>query len=1344
MYIPRTLLLEYGDASRRFIDERELVAADLPLVLLGEPGIGKTALTRALAAALPATRVEAGPLSRAHDLTALGLAPGMPLIIDGLDEVTTRAGVSAFDMVLRQLSALGNPPFVLSCRSLDWQASSGRHRIAQDYGAAPRVAHLQPLSRHDAADLIKVWVPSIEPAAILNQLEERGLDELYGNPLTLQLLASVAEAGGGLPQRKAELFERACALLVREENPAHSDAEAALTRPENLLDAAGGIFAALLLSGDIGVSTRTAHQTPAGFAALAGFDGLGEARWRRDVVGTRLFRGEGAGLFIPVHRVIAEFLGAKALAARLAAGLSARRLVQLFVTDGGVPTALRGLHAWIAHFNADAARACIDADPYGVLRYGDTERLSLPLARQLLARLEDLAEEDPYFRADDWSRHAASGLVRMELANDLVRIFTSKTRRFHLTSLILDAIRGLPVCSRLTPTLIDIVFDETATETERSRAFEALYATEGSPPVSDVLARLFSADTEDARQLGLTAAQIVRGAGLSDAEIAEAFLRFERIIGPSALLKADDDHHQTIGMGATLARALPPERAPGVLDEVTRQCWPTLKVATWSSRNSVRELVRELVTVVANQGLRAEPLRFWHWVRLLDDDYDRADSDDEGVGAWVAADPAWRHAVQWAALTDRESDDAPWKPLIHTLPRTKMGLRLTEPDSLHHLATIANAETIDEQDVELWSALLRTTIGPSSASASLAELLASLCGRHPALTEEWHRLSQPRDRDYIQEAKAQQLRYRAKIVAGYMKSRATIAPEIESLRSGAARGLLRHIAKIYVFGASDLPQEDAPQERLETWLGPELSAAALAGLEVLLKASDLPTAAQLSETNAQRREWYDERVVIAALAERVRRGRDLEDIPIATLEFGLAAWWRFADFHSKSLKLDIGPQLEAVVLRDSLRRETFVRDLLTPQLAANNRPLTFHHRITQLPALATTCVKLGLEWLAAFPDVHIDSQIELVEMTLDGEESDLEPIVINRLAEPLAPEHERFWLSCAYMLDLPAFRVRVADAAANDPDFLFAVRRIYGFRARRQPLSVGQLGFAVKALGPHWRRIDAGDDGWSQSTGWSAADFLGACINDLAELLTAEASDILDDLVAAGIPTWEERIAHARAVQTRKRRDAAYAPPALNDVLAVLSAGAPQTIDDLRAYVVDKLDAFQFDVLRAETDDWTAFWSGDEPLSEELCRDRLVALLRGRFSPEIQLMPESLMPNRKRADIVVLRSPLGLPVEIKGQWHAELWDAGSLQLDSLYADSWRAFGRGIYLVLWFGSVPGRKMPKHPDGLAPVATPAELKAMLEARLRPDQRDRIDVIVLDLDGRQRRAAGRRPRT
>ena len=122
MYIPRTLLLEDSETSRRFIGERELSTVDLPLVLLGEPGIGKSDLTRALAVALPATRIEAGRLSRAHDPATLGLQPGA--VVGGANlAIGARAPAVCIVLPIFGLAGLKRP--TSDCAGL-WLSASDR------------------------------------------------------------------------------------------------------------------------------------------------------------------------------------------------------------------------------------------------------------------------------------------------------------------------------------------------------------------------------------------------------------------------------------------------------------------------------------------------------------------------------------------------------------------------------------------------------------------------------------------------------------------------------------------------------------------------------------------------------------------------------------------------------------------------------------------------------------------------------------------------------------------------------------------------------------------------------------------------------------------------------------------------------------------------------------------------------------------------------------------------------------------------------------------------------------------------------------------------------------------
>ena len=109
------------------------------------------------------------------------------------------------------------------------------------------------------------------------------------------------------------------------------------------------------------------------------------------------------------------------------------------------------------------------------------------------------------------------------------------------------------------------------------------------------------------------------------------------------------------------------------------------------------------------------------------------------------------------------------------------------------------------------------------------------------------------------------------------------------------------------------------------------------------------------------------------------------------------------------------------------------------------------------------------------------------------------------------------------------------------------------------------------------------------------------------------------------------------------------------------------------------------------------------------------------------------MPMTKRADLAYARNPMQLPMEVKGQWHNDVWDAASGQLDVQYLVDWRSEQRGIYCVLWFGDVPTaskRRLKTHPDGRRAPTSVAAMRNMLIERIPDARRALIDVVVLDL--------------
>ncbi len=448
-----------GTKDERPIREDELISLGRVIVLLGEPGIGKTELTKQLAASLRASRVAAGTFCRAADPSIYRPAQNSPIIIDGLDEITAASSEPAIDKILSSLSKLKNPNVIISCRAADWTGATNRAKFLDDYGAAPISVHILPFNREQAISFLKSYDIRIDPDKIFSAICTQGLEDLSGNPLTLRLLAEVWLENSGLPDTKTELLSRAASLLTIEDNDRHDQSRNATYSSNTILEVAGGIFSHLLLSGTVGIQTNNKRRTTEGLISLSALNGIYTDRDLQAVIATRLFQPDGEDHIIPVHRVIAEFLAAQWLSRKLSEKLSERRLFQLLQFNSGVPSALRGLHAWLGYFSPQVRERCVLTDPYGFLRYGDTSSLGAQSARHLLSALAKLADEDPYFRSEDWNVRSVAGLARPELKSEIVTLITSPQRHIQLSTLVLESLAGSSLVDQIVPELLDLVVD---------------------------------------------------------------------------------------------------------------------------------------------------------------------------------------------------------------------------------------------------------------------------------------------------------------------------------------------------------------------------------------------------------------------------------------------------------------------------------------------------------------------------------------------------------------------------------------------------------------------------------------------------------------------------------------------------------------------------------------------------------------------------------------------------------------------------------------------------------------------------------------------------------------------
>lgn len=483
-FVPRTCteILPPDAAQSRQPEPQPLAAfRSVPAyVLLGDPGAGKTT-----AFEVESKAVGDGLYVSARDFLTLSVDSHpewreKTLFIDGLDEV--RAGTddvhTPFDAIRGRLDELGKPRFRLSCREVDWLEANDRkylESVARE--GAVTVLRLDPLPHEDILSILEVQ-PGVEDAQkFVEEAQNRGVDGLLTNPQSLELLVR-AVAEGGWPESRLDTFERACSHLARERNEEHLIGAAPPALGE-LLDAAGRLCVVQLIAGIAGYTvgpgeSDSAYPSPEE-CGYANHDML------KPALATKLFKAESDTRFVPVHRHIAEFLGARHLAKLIEGGLPSQRVLALITgADGSVVTEMRGSSAWLAAQCPHARMALIECDPIGVGLYGDTGQFSPEEKRILLEALKHVRDRLGSELGSRYRTAAFGPLATADMEPVLREILTDPARdKQHqmLASFVLRIVETGTPLSGLSDLLLDIVHDDTRTPSVKALSLDAFLRT---------------------------------------------------------------------------------------------------------------------------------------------------------------------------------------------------------------------------------------------------------------------------------------------------------------------------------------------------------------------------------------------------------------------------------------------------------------------------------------------------------------------------------------------------------------------------------------------------------------------------------------------------------------------------------------------------------------------------------------------------------------------------------------------------------------------------------------------------------------------------------------------------
>lgn len=1330
------------EASEREILDSDLLGLERSVVVLGEPGIGKSELIGELGRAGGVATVSARRFMLSRNPGSY-VTSGRPLLIDGLDEVIARDEKDAVDRVLAQLEDADCPRFVLSCRSREWQSRSLRS-LKEIYGAEPLVVTIEEFTREEARAFwsSRGYTSAVDP--VLDGLDEQGLSNLYRNPLTLCLLGRVADSGKPLPATRAELFRHVCELIWREENDARQNTQLAQINQEQALSSAGACMASMIFGGVDAIRLGGISERQEGEVWIGDLEDLPCSADARSVVASKLFKNVGVGRAAPIHRVVAEFLGARWLAAQATTSLSRRRLLAQFDGAGAVPSSLRGLHAWLAFHSSHLSARVIAADPFGLLRYGETALLDAAQAAALLDSLERLARAAPYFRAQDWDARSAKGLAQTSLAPRIGAILADAGSNLHLRTLLLEAIKGTPLALSLSAILEKIVLDDARNYGEREEALKAVFAHRNRPFWQIAAQTLVDQASEDSARLSGRLIEML-GYDVTD-DLLVSTLLAEIGLQVSKFPRASERQPIRFRSFATLVSDLTPARSKTLLRSISSRVPPR----AIRDHDSLRDLsaILALLLLRALRGgaieLRNAPA-VWDWLGQINE----RSSADKGTleqirDAFEGRDEL-RHRIQrygiWTALKSKTLWQAD-----HRMQMRAVGLAGNVEDVSYFLREVAAKRSRSRRSRSDWSDLvalgIRTGKDNREVLAAAREFPAFGLKERAAI----RRVTHPSQPLWKIRQEAEDAARHASDEVDHRQAIAQFTAIVPKIKAGDLDATLNP-AKFYlgVQITARTQEKMSPEERLVAVFNEQLAKEFVVGFEATLHNLGLPTMQQISDSHLQGKIWNIAYPLVAGLLRRHRSGQGFSGVSTGTLKKALLICLQQHGLSRDNDNDHLRVALEQAAAPQLADKRALLRSWIEPYF---NFHLSPHHElrvIEHMPLWNDAMASLAREWLLGYPEMLVDAEMELVDaLARAGEASAIIEVGKSRDAGIYRDDDQALaWLAIDVAYRFEDVRPELANVGRDHPQFLWHLRDRLQTERRGPLVDAGLEVFAwivseFRSAFPHTTisGLSSGD-----KNAYDATDFLVGLASAIAGRTSDQAAQLMGKLVAMPRDTYSDVFRHLAAEQSQKRAEENFAPVPPAELAAILTSGAPSNIDDLRSVVGEELAEAQKVLLGDDLDQVRDFWTDQNiPRDENRCRDRLAALIQGPLfdSYGVSRMTEADMPQSKRADLAFARGLKQLPMEVKGQWHPDVWDAANSQLASQYLIDWRSEGRGIYCVLWFGDVPsatGRRLKPPPSGVARPLTPVQMREAIIALIQEARRPFIDVFVLDLSSRKK---------
>ena len=1378
--VPRTVNLIAPQNDLRFgrdgLSLRDF-DSDHGYVLLGDPGMGKTTEFRTTY-----DRIDGAHLFSAREFIRSNLVDFHPetIFIDALDEMRVGGGYprAVLDKIIKRLEALGKPKFRLSCRSDNWLGSGDRKEISSLLEDSKEILLLQlnPLNDSNIQEIVSQRGQDAD--LFIQKAYEYGMDALLGNPQLLDFLITSIESEGW-PDSQLKMLESACRELIRERNNEHRDARssASLESKEAILTAAGKLSAYMLIANKTGWARDDTEDD----SEILSMRDL-ECRYPHCLQAafeSRIFTGSPCSR-IPIHRLVAEFLGARYLDKKIQNGLSVRRVLALLMEDNGILLPdLKGLAAWLAAFNSQARTILIRVDPIAVAFNGDASEFS-PIERtQLLTKLEQQIHLN-----SEWPSAAALNALTGNTGIPIIQDLTNSTERSkNRQTLVYWLLRGFSQRYSHTSvsdwrtdheSLMKIVRDHSWQSGVRCGALDALSRILHHVPQRSILLREILKElqekhiSDEKHDLRGTLLYLTYPDELRPAEIWDYL-----VIEP-----ATDHWSGYQNFFVNLVNRSNENQIKELLDSL---CDHAPKIIPKLEVQRLSDIVINLLArgvKLFGDGLSIPEL--YRWFELVEfnytvsqltaahtslPSYSQHDEANNAIRNWLNQ----RERVQYGLIEHgllMEEAKIGSEYLIETIALKFVGLSAPEGIRLWCLDRAVQIWSSNQnvaRELASWSVLTQEGWEPPLSDEEIASTVSDV----PGLIQ-WN--NQRIANRVHAELRISEIKKKQKeIRRGYQKKKQQKLNIIQEQQTNLAKGkcspvILDELAHVYF--NNPCTSESNPQTCLLSYFEGDKSLvqATLAGFRSLLNRDGLPDLDQITQLYQAGKRSYFALPFLAGMEEEYKERNDLTHLSETGIRQALG-FYLITELPRQQYRFSMEQGEFPLWYKQSLVcYPEAVADALVAvhnaSVRGKNPPNSHMYKMAFDPGYVHVAKLAVPRMFTVFPSRCSARKLESLRVVLwsgilnNGiPSSALQGIISKRLKRKQMDIGQRAqWLGAGLFVDrdiyLPMLskffsageQIRVYHVI----DFLVPeYREPLIFQDNIDKWNSEEIRLLIQIFGsridPSIVQVDEGTLSDELRIRQKFQVLLRIGIKELVKRTCDDARESLDILASnTGLSAWKQEIVLAQKEQVRNRRAAKHSDLNLKQIQDTLNNGSPANAADLTVLTLDALEKLADDIRNGVTSAWRQYWDWGQnsrkrkplkPKPENDCRDILLSGLATVLENyQVDAQPEGRYADDRRADIRISYGPnLAIPIEIKKNSHIDIWRGITEQLVPKYTRDPKSDGYGIYLVFWFGVDSMRVV--SPDGGTPQE-PTELKNLLEGQLDPELGKRIHVIIVDV--------------